>query len=208
MLISGTGWELHVVRLGLHVRQMSQVDPLEMEKHCQNERTYGTYQVYRNGQKIPNLSGNVCESSGYGDKIHNSGNRIAEGRYPLSTHFSEHKLYQTIGYSNNMRKPGDTPMPALLLEETEPRDGILIHPGHPPCLYVSSVGCLNPTRSLSVSDKMDFWDSRSRVMALIDDLRRFAPVAFRNNKVPTLIDGAWAVIEGEPTDELAPPAAV
>jgi len=194
MPISGQGWEFHVVRLGLH-------------KSGRQVRTYGEYQVYLNGQKIDTLSGHVCECTGPGDLVSESGNRVKQGRYPLSTQF--HK-YVTIGYSEDLHTPGKKPMPAILLEGTEPRDGILIHPAHPPPawkLYISSIGCLNPTDPLDPAERMDFWDSRRRVIALIDDLRRFAPAAFQHNR-NTPIPGAWAVIDREPMNVLQAPAMV
>jgi|SRR5437660_560949 hypothetical protein len=191
MPITGQGWEFHVIRLGLH-------------KSGPKPRTYGEYQVYLNGQKIDTLSGHVCECTGPGDLVRDSGHRIKEGRYPLSTQF---RAYKTIGYSEDLHTPGKPPMPAMLLTRTKPRVGILIHPGHPPTLYISSIGCLNPTHPLNPSDKMDFWDSRSRVIALIDDLRRFAPAAFQHKR-STLIPGAWAVIDSEPMNVLTAPATV
>ena len=93
---------------------------------------------------------------------------------------------------------GQDPMPAILLEETDPRSGILIHPGYPPKLYLSSTGCLNPSGPLEPDDEMTFLDSRSRTIALIMGLRKFAPDAFLTGE-PTRIDNAWAVIDGEPT---------
>ena len=187
MPITGQGWEFHVVRLGLH-------------KDGPKPRTYGEYQVYLNGQKVESLSGHVCECTGKGNLVKNSGRRIKEGRYPLSTQF--HK-FVTIGYSEDLHTPGKKHMPGILLEGTDPRDGILIHPAHPPVasLYISSIGCLNPTNPLNPADRMDFWDSRKRVIALIDDLHRFAPAAFEHKK-NTPIPGAWAVIDGEPMNVL------
>ena len=100
-----------------------------------------------------------------------------------------------------MDVPAQLPMPGILLENTGNRIGILIHPGHPPHLYLSSIGCLNPTRPLLSTDEMGFWESRARVIALIDDLRNFAPETFEqedSNRIPN----AWAVIDGEPTNLL------
>jgi hypothetical protein len=88
-------------------------------------------------------------------------------------------------------------MPAIRLEGTGNRDGILIHPGHPPNLYLSSIGCLNPTNSLEPDETMNFWDSRIRVIQMIDDLRNFAPNAFQHEGMARIAD-AWAVIDGEP----------
>src|SRR5262249_42179276 len=150
-------------------------------------------------------SGNVCECVGPGDLVASSGKRITQGRYPLSTQFGTR--YRSVGYVDETHAAGTIPMPGILLENTAPRAAILIHPGHPPKLYLSSIGCLNPTRPLDPVDDMDFWDSRSRVLALIDDLRAFAPVAFQQT-TDTPIPRAWAVIDGEPIDVLGPVATV
>jgi hypothetical protein len=186
--IRGIGWELRVDRLGLHVFGSSQ-------------RTYSTYQAYIDGQAVAGLSGHMCECIGPGDKVPDSGKRISQGRYALWTQFGK---YRTVGYSTDMQVAGENPMPAILLEGTSPRTGILIHPAYPPKLYLSSVGCLNPTYPLGSDEMMNFWDSRSRTIALIEGLRSFAPDAFRCEASNPIIN-AWAVIDGEPTNVLAAP---
>ncbi|MBP1097519.1 hypothetical protein JOE50_008049 [Bradyrhizobium japonicum] len=181
MPIVGVGWELHVVRAGI-------------QQSGHHKRTYGSYRSYENGAPT-NLVGNTCESVGPGDNnTRNNSKRIEEGRYPLWTHF---KKYRTIGYSNNTTVPGRRPMPAVGLSGCGNRSDILIHPAHPPSLYLSSIGCLNPTLPLDEDDLMDFWDSRSRVIAIIDSLRTFAPEAFLST-TPCRIPDAWIVIDGEP----------
>jgi hypothetical protein len=112
----------------------------------------------------------MCECIGPGDLVKESGRRIPQGRYPLWTQFGK---YRTIGYSTSTVIVADPHMPGIALANTEPRTGILIHPGHPPDLYLSSIGCLNPTKPLSTTDVMDFWDSRGKVIALINDLKNF-----------------------------------
>jgi hypothetical protein len=100
-------------------------------------------------------------------------------------------------------------MPGVLVEETENRTAILIHPGHPPHLYLSSIGCLNLTRPLGKNDDMDFLESRLRVIALIDDLHAFSPQSFHNGHSMRIPD-ASLVIDGEPMNmlpDVAPPAA-
>jgi hypothetical protein len=190
--IEGRGWELQVTRLGI-------------QRSGARRRTYSTYEVYRDGQADSNLSGHICECIGPGDNsIANSGKRIAAGRYPLWTQFGK---YRTIGYSLNMQTSGAPPMPAVRLEGTGNRTGILIHPGHPPKLYLSSIGCLNPTNALAESDLMNFWDSRGRVIALIDDLKGFSPASFKTETM-TRIPNAWAVIDGEPMNEILALAAI
>ncbi|WP_207092527.1 peptidase S8/S53 subtilisin kexin sedolisin, partial [Rhizobium ruizarguesonis] len=72
-------------------------------------------------------------------------------------------------------------------------------PGHPPTLFLSSVGCLNPTAPLFPTQTMDFWDSRRRVIALIESLKAFYPAAFRH-EATTRIENAWVEIIGEPSE--------
>lgn len=183
MAIGGTGWELRVQRLGLH-------------SLGEQTRTYGTYQVYRDGNAVLQLAGYTCECIGPGDNsVPGNAKRIEQGRYPLLTQFGEN--YRSIGYSADLTTPGTRKMPALLLGDTDRRTAILIHPGHPPNLFLSSVGCLNLTRALKSDDVMDFWESRERVIALIDSLRDHAPAAFVRERI-TPIPDAWVVIEGEP----------
>jgi hypothetical protein len=191
MPISGSGWEFHVERLGI-------------QADGKRKRTYGAYQVFLDGHAIAKLSGHLCECIGLGSRVKGGHKRIPQGRYPLFTQFGTR--YLTIGYTANLAVPGKIPMPGILLGETKPRTAILIHPGHPPNLYLSSIGCLNPTDPLGPADLMDFSESRSRVIALIDSLRDFAPAAFQH-AVSTHIPNAWAVIDGEPMNPLGPPDA-
>jgi hypothetical protein len=190
MPITGAGWELQVQRLGV-------------QKSGSKTRSYGTYQAFLNGQPIAGLSGNVCESPGPGenDTPATSANplRIEAGRYPLMTQFGER--YRTINYTAVVNPPGKTPMPGVLLGNTGNRTAILIHPGHPPTLFLSSIGCLNLTKPLQATQNMDFLESRSRVIALIDSLQSFAPTAFQDSD-SQLIPDAAIIIEGEPMNVL------
>lgn len=190
MPIKNQGWELLIKRLGIH-------------KAGTKKRTYGTYQVFHSGNAVPGLSGFMCEAIGPGDNAHeDNGKRIAKGRYPLWTQFGR---YRTIGYSENTKISSKNPMPALLLEGTNKRKGILIHPGHQPELYLSSVGCFNPTGPIDAVAVMNFWDSRARVIALINDLRSYAPLAFEH-EVSTRISDAFVTVVGEPMGPVpAPP---
>ncbi len=189
MPITGHGWELHVIRLGL-------------QSHAGVTRTYATYQVHRDGVAIAKLFGHICECTGPGDNAH-SGNskRVEQGTYELHTQFGK---YRTMGYSMNLQVEADPHMPGLLLLPTGHRTGILIHPGHPPHRYLSSVGCLNPTRPLDHADSMDYFESRARVIALIDSLHDFNPGSFHNGH-SQIITGATVVIDGEPMNTLADP---
>src|ERR1051325_9299590 len=191
MPIKGEGWEILVERLGLHVFGV-------------RKRTYATYRVFIDGKPDDALSGHICECVGPGDLVKESGKRILQGRYPLARQFG--KKYKTAGFNPDEKADGVFPMPGILLGRTKPRDGIIIHPGHSPKLYLSSIGCLNPTRPLGPKDVMVFAESRARVIALIESLRTFAPQAFKATS-GTSIPNAWAVIDGEPMNVLpaAPP---
>jgi hypothetical protein len=190
MPMTGSGWEFQVTRSGI-------------QRSAAHKRTYGSYQVFIDGRPVDGLNGHVCECVGPGDKVAGSGRRISQGRYPLWTQFGR---YRSIGYSTDTETAGMPPMPGILLEGTSPRTGILIHPGHPPSLYLSSIGCLNPTNPLAPGDMMNFWDSRARVIALIDSLRDFDPAAFEF-EASTHIANASAVIDGEPMNVLPAPSA-
>ena len=109
-----------------------------------------------------------------------------------------------MGFSMETHTPAVLPMPGLLLKETGQRTAILIHPGHPPKLYLSSIGCLNPTNPLGKNDNMEFFESRARVIALIDSLHAFSPESFRAGR-PMQIPGAFVVIDGEPMNALPDP---
>jgi hypothetical protein len=192
MPITGRGWELHVNRLGI-------------QTHLGVTRTYSTYQAHRDGVAIADLFGHICECPGKGDNTTaDNGKRVEAGRYPLHTQFG---IYRTMGYSLDLHTPAAPHMPGLLLFPSGKRTGILIHPGHPPKLYLSSIGCLNPTRPLAHDQNMDYFESRARVIALIDSLHAFSPASFKNNH-PMQIPDAVVVIDGEPMDPLPdqPPA--
>jgi hypothetical protein len=190
MPITGTGWKLLVQRLGI-------------QTSSSGTRTYGTYQAFLDGQPIAGLSGNVCESPGPGENdtpaTSDDPRRIQPGSYPLLTQFGDN--YRTIDYTTIVNPPGKTPMPGVLLGNTGNRTAILIHPGHPPTLFLSSIGCLNLTGPLQAAQEMDSLDSRSRVIAVIDSLQGFAPTAFQSDN-STPIANAAIIIEGEPMNVL------
>jgi hypothetical protein len=187
MPITGQGWELLVQRKGLHTRKGGSV------------RTWGTYAVTIDGEPQADLQGFMAETIGPGDNAQqDNGRRIEAGHYPLATQFGH---YVSIGYSTGSAL-GAKPMPALLLLGTNKRVGILIHPAHPPNLYISSVGCLNPTAQVTPKQNIDFFDARRRVIALINSLRAFQPSAF-TKKQSTAIPHAAVIVEGEPSVVLA-----
>ncbi len=180
------GWVITVQRLAQH-------------HGAGKSRTYGRYETFLNGQPAAGLQGFVCEAIGPGDnKTLNNGKRIEAGRYPLFTHWHGVK-YASVGYSPDLQSAGALKMPAIRVGDTEARTDILIHPGHPPTPYLSSVGCFNLTAPLAPAQEMDFWESRARVIALLDSLRKFAPLAFAAADI-TRIPDAWLVVEGEPAD--------
>jgi hypothetical protein len=193
--IEGHGWELHVKRLGLQHRAGERV------------RTYGAYQVFIDGEPATSLAGHICECTGPGDNTAHGKEehlRIREGRYTLSTQFGE--LYRSIGFTDDATHP----MPGFLLLGTEVRAAVLVHPGHPPDLYLSSIGCFNPTKPLKADQKMSFEESRARVIAMIDSLRQHDPAAFANDKIGhnTAIVDAFFVIDGEPMTQVSDEAIV
>lgn len=180
--IENTGWELFIRRIE------------EQSKSGAPKRTYGEYQVFIDGKPVDGLSGNICEREGPGDnkKSGDTNNRrIEEGRYPISTHFGG--KYKSIDF-----KAGEEhSMPGFLLKDTNKRTFILVHPGHSPTLFISSVGCLNPTKALGKKEDMTFNDSRARVIAMLESLKKHDPKAFEK-KEPTAIKNAAVVIDGEP----------
>ena len=100
----------------------------------------------------------------------------------------------TLNYTKNTN-PAAIPRPGLELADTNKRKEILIHPGRG---FLSSVGCINPAKSLAnTGSDLNFLDSRARAISLIDDLS-----AFLGEKFPTRNDrpipNAFVVIEGEP----------
>ncbi|MEA3041658.1 MAG: hypothetical protein QOC65_1147 [Sphingomonadales bacterium] len=172
-------WELTVERLGFH-------------RSGGKTRTYSQYYVRKDGAEDANLSGFMCESPGPGDNSRpNNGKRIEPGTYPLWTQFGR---YRSIGYETG-NIAGETPMPGIALLATGRRIGILIHPAHPPNLFLSSTGCLNPTSAVGPGTPMDFFDSRRRVIALLESLREHAPAAFQH-EVMTRIGSATVRVIG------------
>lgn len=181
MLINNKGWELLITRLREEVRDG-------------RRRTVGKYQVFHDGKLVQNLAGMCAETRGPGDNSKAGNNRRIEiGRYPLLT--QDGRKYVTIGYRDSTSITV-IPRPALDVGKTNTRIGILIHPGRG---FLSSVGCINPAKSLSQArTDIDFVDSRERVIAIIDDIKAFVGDSFpkRNGR---LIPNAALVIDGEPS---------
>ncbi len=194
MPVPQNGWVLHLRRI-------------EQQKRngLSYQRTVGRYKVFHDGMEVSGLSGWFAERNGPGDNTL-SGNqhdrRIREGRYRLSTHKGgmvagnpPKSVYVTHGYSTvpnhktNLR-------PSFRLLDTGQRAGILAHPGSG---WLWSVGCFNPAADLSTASSNIGWlDSRSRMIALIDDMRAYLGAQFpsqNNVEIPR----ALMVIEGEPS---------
>jgi hypothetical protein len=185
MPISGSGWELIVRRF-------------TEQKVSPKVRTYGTYQVFVEGTAKPSLMGYICEARGPGDNnTPGNGRRIEPGSYPLWTQYGK---YRSQGYVTGSTTPGAVPMPGFGLRATGNRTAILVHPAHPPGLFLSSVGCFNPTAPLVGASPMEFWDSRQRVVDLLDSLRSYDPDAF-GSETARRIRNARMIVEGEPTGD-------
>jgi hypothetical protein len=137
-------------------------------------RTVSGYQVFIDDQPVAGLSGDMAETRGPGANAPAGNNRCIEaGTYNL--HNQSGEKYTTIGYTSNTN-PTALRRPGLLLLPTGERVGILIHPARG---FLWSIGCLNPARALpNASAQIDFLDSRSRVIALIDSLRTTLAGAF------------------------------
>jgi hypothetical protein len=178
--IQNKGWELLITR----IRQDSRGD---------RRRTVGRYQVFHDGATVQGLSGMCAETKGPGDNSKAGNNRrIEAGRYPLLT--QDGQKYVTIGYTASAN-PSAIPRPGLDVGNTNKRVGILIHPGRG---FLSSVGCINPAKALpQANTDRGFGDSRTRVIALIEDIKAFVGGAFPKRNVRS-IPSAFLVIDGEP----------
>ena len=150
-----------------------------VQNNGRKARTVGTYQVFHDDRPATSirigafdvpLSGTTAEARGPSSNAPSAKEkqRIATGRYPLRT--TDGPAYMTHRYldSNEIREP----MPGIELAGTGSRSDILIHPGKN--AFLSSIGCVNLCTSLpDAAEQIDFPGSRRRVIALIEDLKRF-----------------------------------
>lgn len=171
----------------LHLKRVRQ----ETRASAGFSRTVGEYRCYWNGAEIPGLTGQIVERGGPGDNTtavgDNRDRRIREGLYPLAIQDGSH--YKTYDYSDNE----STPKPGLLLKKTDERTAILLHPGKN---YISSIGCLNPTSSMTdARSQIDFVDSRRQVIAIISASQTKMKTDFPRSGT---IRDAFILIEGEP----------
>ena len=191
MPITEQGWEIHVQRLKEQARG-------------NQTRTVGTYQVFHDGEPASAISvdgvavprfGTTAESKGPGQNDTPATvarpSRILPGRYPLK--ISGGPTYVTTGFRQDLRiKPQ---MPGIELRRTGNRSAIIIHPGKGE--FLSSIGCINPCTSLPDEDEdIDYAGSRRRVIALIEDMKRFLGTVSENGDVAII--NAFAIIDGEP----------
>jgi flagellum-specific peptidoglycan hydrolase FlgJ/N-acetylmuramoyl-L-alanine amidase len=165
-------------------------------------RTVGNYEVFFRGQKIRDLEGMVFETYGPGDNTATGTayhRRVEAKTYPLGTHSSDGLVpkYATHGYTASTAAFAQS-RPAIRLDKTGYRGGILMHPGGG---FLSSIGCLNLSRPLTgPDDNIDYADSRERVVAIIEDMKARLGSTFPSRSWMT-IPNAWMVIEGEPGQE-------
>ena len=184
MPISGSGWEIHLIR------------DLEQRRESDGKRrTVGRYQIFHDGatQTGPDMSGAFAETRGPGDNSTVGNNRrVEQGRYTLRTQGGT--KYKTFGYELS-GSSGASPKPGIELRGCEPRSEILIHPGRG---FLSSIGCINLCTNLpDAAEAITYTSSRRRVIAMLDDMREFLGHAFPDqNERP--VPNAHVVIDGEP----------
>ncbi|MFS8037026.1 glucosaminidase domain-containing protein [Xanthobacter sp. AM11] len=176
--------------------------------HCERaadasfDRTVSRYAAFFDGAPLPGLSGIAFERQGPGDNSQTgvqAHRRVRAGAYALSTHSGSRTddagvtLYKTIGFTDSTAA-GAAPRPSVRLMDTGARSGILFHPGQG---YLWSVGCFNLSRPLGDLGAIEWNDSRTRVIALIDAMRERLGPRFpaANNAV---IADAVMIIENEP----------
>jgi murein DD-endopeptidase MepM/ murein hydrolase activator NlpD len=175
----------------VHVKRLRQ----ETRASAGHARTVAEYQCYWNGSPLDGLKGHLVERGGPGDNTTEIGDnrdlRIRAGAYRLAVHSGSH--YRTYGYKDRDISYTNRPNPGLLLQDTDERTWILIHPGED---YVKSIGCLNPTSELTDADSpIAFADSHSRVISIIEALK-----SKLGSRFPTAgrIPDSTVFIEGEP----------
>jgi hypothetical protein len=174
----------------------------ERRRGMSYDRTVSRYQVLVDGQRIPGLNGMAVERQGPGDNSlegRYNQRRIKAGVYTLYTQHGSAMLngvtkYKTYGYTSD-GSVGSVPRPSLRLGDTGRREGILIHP----CTnYVWSIGCINLTAPFEdASFRIDWQDSRGRVISLIDLLRRTLGSRFPSSNNQLIKDAAIEIV-GDP----------
>ncbi len=175
------------------------------------DRTVGSYTCYFEGVALPGLSGAVYERQGPGDNNATgraNHRRVEAGVYPLSTHAGDRNdhgvtLYRTLGYSAS-GVVGQASRPCVRLLGTRGRSGVLFHPADG---YLWSVGCFNLSKPLAPLGRIEWSDSRARVIAVIDAMRNSLGARFpadANKPIPDAV----MIVEGEPGPAGAPPTSM
>jgi hypothetical protein len=160
------------------------IQRLREETGANKKRVVGTYQILHDGKAVAGLSGMTLETKGPGDNSHEGNNRCVEaGTYTLMT--QDGPKYCTIDYSSSESYSTKGRKPALHLFPTGKRVGVLFHPG---IGFLSSVGCINPTKTLGGPKQgMDYAESRKRVIAVIEDIKTILQTDFptaNGKKIP------------------------
>lgn len=177
-------WELYITRI-------------QDQEYNGRVRTLSRYKLLINGQ-VTNIKGYMCEPCGPSSN-ETKGNRIGVGRYGVSTQFGK---YVSIDYSETpIAQSGK--MPSFRLLDTGNRSDILVHNAHTKIedgisdLWLSSIGCFNPTERIKPNQEMDFNDTWQKTIQLIESLKSFAPIAFRGEKINQIIPNAFVIVEDD-----------
>jgi hypothetical protein len=180
--IQGHGWELHVKRLGLQRRPGSGSGPMARIRCSSMASRPLAYLVTSVRAPVQAI-------------IRHMGKRSICGSREAAMPCRRNSVSATAPSASLT-----TRRMAFLVLGTQVRTAVLVHPGHPPGLYLSSIECLNPTKPLRADQDMSFAESRARVIAMIDSLRQHDPGAFASKKIGhnTAISDAFVVIDGEP----------
>jgi N-acetylmuramoyl-L-alanine amidase len=174
----------------------------ERRRGMSHDRTVSRYHVLVDGQPVPGFTGMAVERQGPGDNSlegRYNERRVRAGVYTLYTqHGSATRngvtKYKTYGYTSDP-SVGSVPRPSIRLDGTGRREGILIHPGDD---YVWSVGCINLSAPFDdASFRLDWQDSRNRVIALIDLLRQRLGSRFPGSNNQLIKDSVIEIV-GEP----------
>lgn len=175
-------WELYVKRI-------------QEQEFKTRKRTLSQYKVLIDGQETK-IKGYMCEPCGPSSND-TKGNRIGTGKYGLSTQFGK---YVSIDFNETpIAQSGK--MPSIRLLDTGNRSDILIHTAHTKIddgvsdLWLSSIGCFNPTMKIQANQEMDFNDTWDKTIELIDSLKAFEPSVFEGEKINQIIPNAFVIVE-------------
>ena len=177
-------WELYITRI-------------KDQEFNGRRRTLSRYIVQING-KTTKIKGYMCEP--YGPSSNETkGNRISVGKYGLSTQFGK---YVSKDY-NEFAVAEPKKMPSFRLLTTGKRSDILVHTAHSKIgdgasdLWLSSIGCFNPTKKIKPNQDMDFEDSWQKTIELIESLKTFAPIAFQGENINQIIPNSCVIVDDD-----------